>query len=81
VHPPKTVSPAIIRALPPRAHEAYVHAVAAALHPVFIVASVIAGVSFLLTFLLREMPLRSSTRPLSGEDLEGVAAADGIQSV
>jgi EmrB/QacA subfamily drug resistance transporter len=78
---PKTVSPALIRTLPPAAHNAYVHAVAAALHPVFVVASVIAGVSFLLTWLLREVPLRSSTRPLSGEDLGGVAAADGTQSV
>ena len=81
VHVPKTVSPALIRALPPAAHNAYVHGVAAALHPVFVVASVIAGVSFLLTWLLREVPLRSSTRPLSGEDLGGVAAADGNQSV
>jgi EmrB/QacA subfamily drug resistance transporter len=81
VHVPKTVSPALIRHLPPAAHTAYVHAVAAALHPVFVVASVIAGVSFLLTWLLREVPLRSSTRPLSGEDLGGVAAADGSQSV
>jgi predicted MFS family arabinose efflux permease len=76
VHPPKTVSPAAIRALPPAAHNAYVHAVAAALHPVFIVASVIAAVSFLLTWLLREVPLRSSTRPLSGEDLGGMATAE-----
>jgi EmrB/QacA subfamily drug resistance transporter len=80
-HIPKTVSPALIRTLPPAAHSAYLHAVAAALHPVFVVASVIAGVSFLLTWLLREMPLRSSTRPLSGDDLGGVAAADGNQSV
>ena len=80
-HVPKTVSPALIRRLPPAAHDAYVHALAAALHPVFVVASVIAGVSFLLTWLLREVPLRSSTRPLSGEDLGGVAAADGNQSV
>ncbi len=55
--------------------------VAAALHPVFVVASVIAGVSFLLTWLLREVPLRKSTRPLAGDDLGGVAAADGVQSV
>jgi EmrB/QacA subfamily drug resistance transporter len=80
-HVPKTVSPVLIRKLPTAAHDAYVHAVAAALHPVFVVASVIAGISFLLTWLLREMPLRSSTRPLSGEDLGGVAAADGSQSV
>jgi Na+/melibiose symporter-like transporter len=81
VHPPSTVSPKLIRSLPPAAHNAYVHAVAAALHPVFVVASAIAGVSFLLTFLLREVPLRKSTRPIRGDDLEGVAAADGVQSV
>jgi EmrB/QacA subfamily drug resistance transporter len=79
-HIPTTVSPALIRRLPPAAHDAYVHAVASALHPVFVVASAIAGVSFLLTWLLREVPLRSSTRPLSGDDLGGVAAADGNQS-
>src|SRR6266568_3370541 len=73
VHPPKTVSPSVIRALPPAVHEAYVQGVAAALHPVFVVASVIAGVSFLLTWLLREVPLRKSTRPLAGDDLGGVA--------
>ena len=81
VNAPKTVSPSVIKALPPAAHTAYVDAVAAALHPVFVVASVIAGVSFLLTFLLREVPLRKSTRPLTGEDLEGVAAAESVQSV
>jgi MFS family permease len=75
-HPPKTVSPAMIRSLPPQAHDVYVHAVAAALHPVFVVAAVISGVSFLLTFLLREVPLRSSTRPLAGEDLAGVATVE-----
>src|SRR5258708_27073233 len=52
VNPPKTVSPAAIKALPPAAHEAYVHAVAAALHPVFLTASVIARLSLLLTWLL-----------------------------
>ena len=65
VHRRRRLAPRLIRALPPAAHSAYVHAVAAALHPVFVVASVIAGVSFLLTWLLREVPLRSSTRPLS----------------
>jgi hypothetical protein len=76
VHAVKTVSPAVVRALPPAAHQAYVHGVAAALHPVFVTAAVISGVSFLLTWLLREVPLRSSTRPVSGEDLGGIAIAD-----
>ena len=76
VHPPKAISPALIRALPRAAHEIYVHAVAAALHPVFVVAAVISAVSFFLTLLLREVPLRSSTRPAAVEDLGGVATAD-----
>jgi EmrB/QacA subfamily drug resistance transporter len=81
VHPPKTVSPAAIKALPPAAHEAYVHAVAAALHPVFVTASVIAGFSFLLTWLLREVPLRSSARPLSGDDPAGLAVGEATEAV
>ena len=44
---------------------------AAALHPVFVVAAVISALSFLLTWLLREVPLRDSTRPLDGEEFDG----------
>jgi EmrB/QacA subfamily drug resistance transporter len=77
VHPPKTVSPSIIRHLPPAVHEGYVHAVAAALHPVFVVAAIISALSFLLTWLLREVPLRDSTRPLDGEEFTGAASAEG----
>src|SRR5437868_4041618 len=47
VHPVKTVSPTIVRHLPPRIHDAYVHAVAASLHPVFVVAAGTAVFSFL----------------------------------
>src|SRR6185312_2021544 len=65
---PKTVSPAIVRKLPPSLHEGYIRAVADSLHPVFIVAAVVAVFSFLLTWLLREVPLRDSTRPLDGEE-------------
>ena len=64
--------------LPPAVHNAYMHAVAAALHPVFVAASLIAAFSFLLTWLLREVPLRSSTRPLSGDDPAGLAVAEPL---
>jgi hypothetical protein len=40
------------------------------------VAAAIAGFSFLLTWLLREVPLRDSTRPLAGEDLAGAASGE-----
>jgi EmrB/QacA subfamily drug resistance transporter len=76
VQPPKTVSPSIVKHLPPAVHDGYVHAVAAALHPVFLVAAVISGLSFLLTWLLREVPLRDSTRPLDGEEFTGAASAE-----
>jgi hypothetical protein len=74
----KTVSPAVVQQLPPALHDVYVRAVAASLHPVFVVAAAMAGFSFLLTWLLREVPLRDSTRPLAGEDLAGTASAEAV---
>ncbi len=66
---PTVANPAVVRALPPALHDPYVHAVAAALQPVFLTAAVISVVAFALTFLLREIPLRSVSRsgPLDGE--------------
>ena len=71
---PKTVSPSVIANLPPQVHDAYVQAVAASLHPIFVVAAVVAGFSFVLTLFLREVPLRDTTR---GEEL----AAEGSVQV
>src|SRR5204863_4111140 len=73
---PKTASPALVKHLPPALHEGYVHAVAAALHPIFIVASVISVFAFLLTLLLREVPLRETTPPLDGEELAAAVAPE-----
>ena len=42
----------------------------------FIVAAVISVFAFLLTWLLRETPLRGAVRPLDGEELTGAAAAE-----
>jgi hypothetical protein len=42
-------------------HSPYVHAVAAALQPVFLTATGIAFIAFTLTWLLREQPLRTTT--------------------
>jgi EmrB/QacA subfamily drug resistance transporter len=74
-HPVKTVSPEVIRHLPLALHEAYARAVAEALHPVFVVAAFISVFSFLLTWLLREVPLRGSS-PLDGEEVVGAASAE-----
>jgi hypothetical protein len=65
-----------VRHLPPAVHAGYVQAVAAALHPVFVVAAIVAVFSFFLTFLLREVPLRDSTKPLDGEELAMAASPE-----
>jgi EmrB/QacA subfamily drug resistance transporter len=58
---PRTVSPEVVAHLPPRLHEAYAQSVAVALHPIFVVAAGVAAFSFVLTWFLREVPLRDST--------------------
>jgi len=71
---PKQINPKQIKHLPPQAHAAFADAFSAALHPVFITAAAISLLAFLLTFLLREVPLR--VRPQVGEVFEGPGAAE-----
>jgi EmrB/QacA subfamily drug resistance transporter len=59
VHVPAAVSPAVAGHLPPAVHQPYIEAFAAALQPVFLVATGFAVVAFLLTWFLREVPLRA----------------------
>jgi EmrB/QacA subfamily drug resistance transporter len=73
---PKTVTPSVVAAMPAPLHEVYVRSVSGSLHPIFVVAACISTVAFLLTWLLRDVPLRESTRPLRGEELAGAAAAE-----
>jgi EmrB/QacA subfamily drug resistance transporter len=60
-HLPSTTSPATIRALPPGVHDSYVHALTAALTPIFLVAAVISSVAFVLALLLPDIPLRRTS--------------------
>jgi EmrB/QacA subfamily drug resistance transporter len=60
---PKTANPAVVRQLPPEIHGPYIHAFAHALQPVFLAATGIVVLAFLLTWLLREIPLRTTTAP------------------
>jgi EmrB/QacA subfamily drug resistance transporter len=62
-HIPNVINPAGIKHLPPAVHGAFADAVAAALHPVFIVAGVVSLVAFGLSWLLREVPLQTETSP------------------
>ena len=58
---PRTADPASVGHLPGPVHDAYVSAFAASLRPVFLVAAGIGLAAFLLTWLLREVPLRKAT--------------------
>jgi predicted MFS family arabinose efflux permease len=73
---PKTISPAAVHKLPPALHDAYVQAVATSLHPVFVSAAVIAVGAFLLTWLLRDVPLRTTSRATVGSELTGSASEE-----
>jgi MFS family permease len=57
---PDTTDPATIRALPTPVRNAFEDAFAAALHPVFLSAAVVTLLAFALTWLLRDIPLKSS---------------------
>jgi EmrB/QacA subfamily drug resistance transporter len=76
VHAPKTATPALVNRLPPAVHDAYAAAIAASLRPVFIVAAGVVLFAFLLSWLLREVPLRTTSRATSGEELAGAASAE-----
>jgi EmrB/QacA subfamily drug resistance transporter len=72
--PPGTVLPSFshpgaIAALPPAVHTAYVTAFARALQPVFETAAAVGFAGFLLTFALKELPLRKTA------GAEGIAQA------
>ena len=61
-HVPAAANPAVLRRLPPAVHRPYIEAFAASLQPVFLAATGITVLAFLLTWLLREVPLRETAR-------------------
>jgi EmrB/QacA subfamily drug resistance transporter len=75
-HVPKTVSPAVVRTLPPELHVAYQRAISESLHPVFLTAAVLSVFAFVLTWFLREVPLRTTSRAMPGKDLAAAAASE-----
>jgi EmrB/QacA subfamily drug resistance transporter len=76
VQAPKNASPALVRGLPPFMRSAYQHAVAASLHPVFVVATAVSAAAFLLTWVLTEVPLRQTARPADGQEFTAAAAEE-----
>ena len=59
---PKSANPEVVKHLPAAVHAPYVQAFVDALQPVFVTATGISAVAFLLTWLLREVPLRTTSR-------------------
>jgi EmrB/QacA subfamily drug resistance transporter len=59
-HIPSAANPAVVHQLPPAIRAPYIDAFAAALHPVFLTAAAVALFAFLLSWLLREQPLRQT---------------------
>jgi EmrB/QacA subfamily drug resistance transporter len=58
---PRSASPLLVRHLPAAVHAKYVSAFSASLHPIFVVAAGVAAFAFVLTWFLREVPLRQTT--------------------
>jgi EmrB/QacA subfamily drug resistance transporter len=61
-HVPAAIDPHGIRNLPSASRHAFVDAFAIALHPVFLTAAAISVLAFALTWLLRDVPLRTRDR-------------------
>ena len=79
---PAAADPAAIRNLPAEVHALYVGALTDALQPVFLAAAGVALVAFVLTWFLREVPLRTSARaPDVGEGLEPAHDDDRLREV
>ena len=80
VHVPRVATPAVIRSLPAELHRAFADAVAAALHPVFLVATGVSLLAFIVAWLLPDVPLRQATRtaevaPVQGAETPATEAA------
>lgn len=80
--------PAAIQALPDALRAAYLDAFASALQPVFLIAASLAAIAFLLSLVLKEMPLRETTRPSDiadtfamPRDPKSIAEAEKIMAI
>ena len=72
---PHTASPALVNKLPPEVHARYVSAFSSALHPIFVVAAVIAAIGFVLTWFLNEVPLRQTSVDAPAGDAAAATAS------
>jgi EmrB/QacA subfamily drug resistance transporter len=81
-HVPASPNPAALKRLPPAAHAVYVRAITDALHPVFLAAAGGAVLAFLLSWLLREVPLRATAQaPDLGDGLHGARDDNALREI
>jgi hypothetical protein len=81
-HVPPSPNPAALQRLPPAVHAAYAAAITSALHPVFLVAAAAALLAFLLTWLLVEIPLRTTAQaPNVGDGFHGARDDDALHEL
>lgn len=73
-------SPQALSKLPPLVHSRYIHAYAASLHYVFLVATPIAALAFLLSWFLKEIPLRKTVQETNPADTLAPTAMPAIRS-
>jgi EmrB/QacA subfamily drug resistance transporter len=81
-HVPASPNPAALKRLPPAAHAVYVTAITDALHPVFLAAAGAAVLAFLLSWLLREVPLRATAQaPDVGDGFHGARDDNALREI
>jgi EmrB/QacA subfamily drug resistance transporter len=66
----RSIGPDAVRALPPAIHERYIHAFGSSLHTVYHVAAAAIAIAFLLTWWMRDVPLRKTHAPVQATPAE-----------
>jgi EmrB/QacA subfamily drug resistance transporter len=81
-HVRAATDPAALKRLPPALHNAYATAITEALRPVFLSAAAIAAIGFLLSWMLREVPLKATSQaPDPGDGFHVARDADGLREL
>ena len=75
------LDPSAINRLPAPVHDAYIGAFTDALHVVFLVATVVVAVAFLLSWFIEERPLRKTVETNVGESLGAPVDTDSMSQL
>ncbi|MYS83351.1 MFS transporter [Embleya scabrispora] len=75
------INPADLNKLPPASKTGFIHAYAQSLQTVFLVASCVVLVAFVLSFLLEEVPLREATRETERTPLMSPTSRSSVEEI